>query len=69
MLLAYMGFGGERTDIGGHVAGFVAGCALGVGLAWAATRVPQGKAAQRAYGASALGLIALAWLLALRAPE
>jgi membrane associated rhomboid family serine protease len=69
MLLAYLGFGGERTDIGGHVAGFVTGCALGVPLAWAATWVPQGPAAQRAYGASALGLIALAWLLALHVPE
>ena len=68
MLLAYLGFGGERTDIGGHVAGFVSGCALGLGLAWAATWVPQAPAAQRVYGASALGLIALAWLLALHAP-
>jgi hypothetical protein len=31
--------------------------------------LPQAPAAQRAYGASTLGLIALAWLLALRAHE
>jgi rhomboid protease GluP len=68
MLLAYLGFGGERTDIGGHVAGFVSGCALGLGLAWAARWVPQASVAQRAYGASALALIVLAWLLALHAP-
>ena len=69
MLLAYLGFGGERIDIGGHVTGFVTGCALGLALAWAAEWLPQGPAAQRTYGASALALIALAWLLALHASE
>jgi rhomboid protease GluP len=67
MLLAYLGFGGERTDIGGHVAGFAAGTLLGIGLAWAGNRVPQGPGAQRWYGAAAAALFALAWLLALRA--
>jgi rhomboid protease GluP len=67
MLLAYLGFGGERTDIGGHVAGFAAGAALGVGLAYAGDRVPQGAGAQWIFGGAALALFALAWLLALRA--
>ena len=67
MLLAYMGFGGERTDIGAHVAGFAVGGALGAGLAHAGHRVPQGRDAQRACGIAALALVALAWLLALRA--
>jgi len=67
MLLAYLGFGGERTDLGGHVAGFAAGIALGVGLAYAGSRVPQGMSAQGAYGVAALALFTLAWLLALRA--
>jgi rhomboid protease GluP len=67
MLLAYLGVGGERTDIGGHFAGFAAGAASGVGLAWAGQRVPQGTGAQRAFGSAALALFALAWLLALRA--
>jgi rhomboid protease GluP len=67
MLLAYLGFGGERTDIGGHVAGFAVGAALGVGLAYAGNRVPQGVSAQWAFGIAALVLLALAWLLALRA--
>jgi rhomboid protease GluP len=67
MLLAYLGVGGERTDIGGHFAGFAAGAASGIGLAYAGQRVPQGTSAQRAFGATALALFALAWLLALRA--
>ena len=67
MLLAYMGFGGERTDIGAHVAGFVAGGVIGAGLAVTAPRLPQGPGTQRAYAAAAFTLLALAWLLALRA--
>jgi membrane associated rhomboid family serine protease len=66
-LLAYLGFGGERTDIGGHIAGFAAGTSLGVGLAYAGQRVPQGVSAQRLFGVAALALFALAWLLAFRA--
>lgn len=67
MLLAYLGFGGERTDIGGHVAGFAAGIVLGAGLACAGDRVPQGASVQWIFGIAALALFALAWLLALRA--
>ena len=67
MLLAYLGFGGERTDIVGHVAGFVAGGVLGAGLAFGGPRLLQGARAQWACGTAALALFALAWLLALRA--
>lgn len=67
MLLAYLGVGGERTDIGGHIAGFAAGTALGVVLACAGNHVPQGAGAQKVFGAAALAMFALAWLLALRA--
>ena len=67
MLLAYLGVGGERTDVGGHFAGFAAGAASGIGLAYAGQRVPHGTSAQRAFGATALAVFALAWLLALRA--
>lgn len=67
MLLAYLGFGGERTNIGGHVAGFAAGTLLGGGAAWAGNRVPQAPGVQRWYGAAAAALFILAWLLALRA--
>jgi rhomboid protease GluP len=67
MLLAFLGFGGERTDVGGHVAGFVVGGALGFALAHAGDRLPQGTRAQQIYGALACALVALAWLFALRA--
>jgi rhomboid protease GluP len=67
MLLVYLGVGGERTDIGGHFAGFAMGVVSGLGLAYAGQRVPQGTSAQRAFGITALALFAFAWLLALRA--
>jgi rhomboid protease GluP len=67
MLLAFLGFGGERTAVGAHVAGFAVGVLIGLALAHAGDRVPQGPRAQRLYGALAAGLCALAWLLALQA--
>jgi rhomboid protease GluP len=67
MLLAYLGVGGERTDVSGHFAGFVAGAALGAALAFKAPGLFQGASAQRGCGTAALALFALAWLLALRA--
>jgi membrane associated rhomboid family serine protease len=67
MLLAYLGVGGERTDIGGHFAGFAMGVVSGVGLAYAGQRVPHGTSAQWAFGITALALFVFAWLLALRA--
>jgi membrane associated rhomboid family serine protease len=67
MLLAFLGFGGERTAVGAHVAGFAVGVVIGFTLAHAAGRVPQGPLAQRFYGVLACGLFAFAWLVALRA--
>jgi membrane associated rhomboid family serine protease len=67
MLLVHLGTSGERTDVGAHVAGFVAGGALGLLLAHLGSHVPQGPRAQKAYGLLACGLVALAWLLAVRA--
>lgn len=64
-LLAYTGAGGERTDIGAHIWGFMAG--LGAGLL--AARLPQPALAQPRLqllaGLAAMGAIAAAWLLAL----
>jgi membrane associated rhomboid family serine protease len=65
-LLAYLGVGGERTDVGGHFAGFAVGAVFGLGLYLAGPRIPKGLAAQWAFGAAALGLLALAWIMALR---
>ena len=67
MLLAYLGFGGERTDVLGHVAGFIAGGAVGVGVACADPSLFQSTRAQWACATAALALVALAWFLALRA--
>lgn len=67
MLLAFLGMGGERTDIGAHAAGFLAGIVLGAGLHLAGPRVPQGPAAQGVFGIAALALFGLAWLAALAA--
>jgi rhomboid protease GluP len=68
LLLVYMGFGGERTDVGAHVSGFAVGSLLGLALGHYPVALPQGPGAQWLYGASALMLLALAWLLALMPP-
>jgi hypothetical protein len=67
MLLALLGVGGERTDIGAHFLGFAAGGAIGAAITLLGDRLPRGKAAQAAYGAAALGLFALAWGIGLLA--
>jgi rhomboid protease GluP len=67
MLLAFLGFGGERTDIGAHVMGFAVGAAMGFALGRAGHRMPHGPDAQQIYGVIACGLLLLAWLMALRA--
>ena len=65
-LLAYTGAGGERTDIGAHIWGFVAGLAAGL----LAARMPPALLSrgrlQAVAGAAALATIVLAWALALR---
>lgn len=65
MLLAFLGVGGPRTDVGAHLAGF----AVGVGLGYAGAHVPPAlrdrPRVQAGSAAGALGLLALAWLWAL----
>ena len=68
MLLAFLGFSGERTDILAHVLGFAMGLAGGLGLGrfernWAADLVFQFKC-----GAFAIGSIVLAWAVAISVP-
>lgn len=65
MLLAFLGFGGGRTDVWGHVAGFAVGGVIGFALAHADHELGHGAQAQRTYGVLACSLFALAWLLAL----
>jgi len=64
-VLAYTGAGGERTDIGAHIWGFVAGLCAGL----LAARVPReilGRAGVQAVaGIAVAALLAVAWALAL----
>ncbi len=62
-LLAFTGTGGENTDIGAHLLGFVAG--LIAGAAWLKPAAPAGQRVQIGAGAAAIGLIVLSWALAL----
>jgi membrane associated rhomboid family serine protease len=65
MLLVFLGFSGERTDIGAHVAGFATGGVMGFILAPPANRLKNDRCVQCVSGALACGLFFLAWLLAL----
>ena len=68
MLLAFVGLGGERTDIWAHVWGFAVGGVGGFALALARLeRLMQSRAVQRICGALAAALLLLAWLAALYA--
>jgi membrane associated rhomboid family serine protease len=62
-LLAFMGVGGENTDVLAHLTGFATGAVAGACLAqW---RVPRGAAAQFGAGLVALAIVAASWVLAL----
>ena len=63
ILLGFTGAGGERTDVLAHLTGFAMGALAGV--AHAAFRVPRGPAAQWVSGLLAIGVLVLAWALAL----
>ncbi|MGD9508345.1 MAG: rhomboid family intramembrane serine protease [Geminicoccaceae bacterium] len=67
LLLVHFGFGGERTDVGAHVLGFLVGAGFGWALAHWSDQVPNGERAQSIYGAVALGMVVLAWGFALGA--
>lgn len=63
-LLAYTGSGGERTDVGAHLTGFLCGGALGLAAARFDTARLAPARVQASAGVVALMLIGLAWLLA-----
>ena len=65
MLLVFLGIGGERTDIGGHLAGFAAGIMLAFVLHFANDYLRKDWRAQIRYGGAALGIFATAWVFAL----
>ena len=64
-LLMFTGTGDENTDIGAHLMGFVCGFAVGM-LMTVVRRMPAPARIQYAAGSAALGLVAVAWLLALQ---
>ena len=65
MLLVFLGFSGERTDIGAHIAGFAMGGVMGFILAPTADRLKDNARVQWACAALACALFCLAWLFAL----
>jgi rhomboid protease GluP len=65
-LLAFTGTGGENTDILAHFAGFAIGTGLGALCARLPMPPPGRTGIQWAAGLAAIGLLSLAWILALR---
>lgn len=65
-LLGFLGTGGERTDVGAHVTGLLAGIALGLAFRGRAQGAP-GARVQRAAAILTLVLLGCAWTLALGA--
>ena len=63
-LLAYTGTGDANTDIGAHLAGFVCGFVSGTALTLVYRFIPD-PVVQKAAGASAILIVALAWSMAL----
>lgn len=66
-LLAFLGMGGERTDIVAHLTGFLSGGLLGFLFASLNHRLAVLVRHQTALGLAALALFAAAWLAALLA--
>lgn len=65
-LLAFTGTGGENTDILAHFAGFAVGAGLGALCSRLPMPPPGRSGVQWTAGLAALGLLTLAWSLALR---
>jgi rhomboid protease GluP len=63
-LLMYTGTGGENTDIGAHLLGFVSGFAAGL-IMIRLGKIPKDARTQLVAGAIAFGLILLSWTIAL----
>ncbi len=64
-LLAYTGTGDANTDIGAHLAGFVCGFGLGM-LLTLLPKIPSARRFQLLCGATAIGILATSWIVALR---
>lgn len=62
MLLAFLGFSGEQTDILAHVFGFAAGVGAGWLLVWTNGGWRESNPVQRNSAWAAAGVVALAWV-------
>ena len=67
MLLAFLGFSGERTDYGAHVFGFLAGLGLGWVLSWRIDAWRVSARVQWTAGLAAALLFCAAWTVAVSA--
>ena len=65
-LLAFVGMGGERTDIFAHVTGFVAGCAFGFAFATLERYLTLTVKNRRVLGIAASVFFVFVWFLAIR---
>ncbi len=65
VLLSFLGLSGERTDFMAHILGFAMGALLGYLASTVQERVVFDVHHQYAFGAAALGMIVVAWVLAL----
>lgn len=63
-LLAFLGVGGERTDVLAHLAGFVTGVIAGGWHGRASRRGPTGGRGQLLLGALAMAVVVAAWWMA-----
>lgn len=64
VLLAFTGTGGENTDIGAHLWGFVCGFLIGWLCARFYEQIPLRAESQKGYAFAAVGLIVCCWLMA-----
>jgi membrane associated rhomboid family serine protease len=64
LLLAFLGVGGERTDVLAHLTGFLAGLLIG----WVGCRLPRewlsSGTVQKGTGSAAFAVVAVAWVVA-----
>lgn len=65
VLLAFLGTGGERTDVPAHLSGFVSGLLVGTIYGKLGDRIQMGSRVQLLFGLTATAIVAAAWLIAL----